>query len=539
VTTLLLNAVFIMTLKNGFRFKYLLIIALLISSFCSTVQAWEDDDLKHWTDSKSAKLYWGDTLENSVYKVEAYDFPRTDRKGQINTPYVGINLYKDDELVASDSMLVWDSFIYEGEVRVNVTSIMSASDIDWQDDTYKPWAEVGIELRGLPAVDISIGTDKNTYIVNDKKISVTVTAKNSGTAPLEDVELWVDFGDLEFDSSSPNKKTYFTPDDIQNGASATETFVLKVPSDMKDTDYEITANVTGIDEKDVRHNFTGSDDLTVENMITIIKNTKEDIFMTDTAFVQVTISNAGAYAVKSIEMEDTLGDYFELIGSSSLQWNFDLGPGEFKDYKYTIKPVKPNKDGYTLPEAKSSWVVDGIEYNQTSGAPKIIVHGSKILLEKTVSPTKAEPNTNLTVTVTATNVGDVRASVEIFDQSPLPDNVILVSGEMYTKKVIGEADSVSLSYIIKAETDGVYELPKARAKFFDLQGYRSEEVSNSPVFTAGNPPPVSQTLRPGETYTPVPVPTPVHTDTREEPGFGILTAIMGVCLAVFITLRRQ
>ena len=526
-----------MTLKNGLLLKYLLIATLLISVMCSVVQAWEDEDLKYWADEKSSKLYWGDTLKNSVYRVEAYDFPRTDRKGQINTPYVGINLYKDDVLVANDSMLLWDSFIYEGEVRVTVVNIMSASDIHWQDDTYEPWAGVDVELRGLPDIDISIKTDAATYKVNDKKISVTITAKNSGTAPLEDVDMSVDFGDLEFDLYSANKKTHFTPDDILNGASAVETFVLIVPSDMKETDYEITANVTGIDQKDESHNFTGSGDLTVENMITIIKNTKEDVFMTDTAFVQITIRNDGAYAVNSIELEDSMGDYFELIGSSSLQWNFDLGAGEFKDYKYTIKPVKPNKNGYTLPEAKASWTVDGIEYNQTSDGPEITVHGSKILLEKTVSPTKAEPNTNLTVTVTATNVGDVRASVEIFDQSPLPDNVILLSGELYTKEVIDEDDSVSMSYIIKADTDGVYELPKATAKFFDLQGYRSEEVSNSPVFTSGNPSAVSQTPRPGETYTPVP--TPVPTATREEPGFGILAAIMGVCMAVFITLRRN
>ncbi|MBW6517210.1 MAG: hypothetical protein K0A89_01725 [ANME-2 cluster archaeon] len=515
----------------------MLIIALVISIFCSTAQAWEDADLEHWASGKSGKLYWGDTLENGVYKVEAYDFPRTDRKGQINTPYVGINLYKDGELVASDSMLIWDSFMYEGEVRVTVKSIMSASDINWQDDTYKPWAEVSVELRGLPDVAISIGTDKDTYKVTDKKISVTLTAKNSGTAPLEDVKMYVDFGKLEFDPTSPNKKTDFTYKDIHHAASVTETFILKVPSDMKDTDYEITANVTGIDEKDESHEFNGSGDLTVENMITIIKNTREDIFMTDTAFVQLIISNNGAYAVKSIELEDTLGDYFELIGSSSLVWNFDLGAGEFKDYKYTIKPVKPNKNGYTLPEAKASWMVNGIEYNQTSESPKIIVHGSKILLEKTVSPTKANPNTNLTVTVTATNVGDVKASVEIFDQSPLPENVILVSGEMYTKKVIGEEDSVSLSYVIKAETNGFYELPKATAKFFDLQLYRSEELSNSPIFTSGNPPPAGQTPRPGETYTPKP--TPVPTATPEEPGFGILTAIMGVCLAMFISMHRH
>ncbi|MDF1558185.1 MAG: BatD family protein [ANME-2 cluster archaeon] len=530
-----------MTFKNGLQLKYILIIALFISGFCSTAQAWEDEDLKHWAQGKSAKLYWGDTLDTSVYRIEAYDFPRTDRKGQINTPYVGVNLYKDGELVASESLLNWDSFIYEGEVRVTVVDIMAASDIHWQNDAYEPWAEIRMELRALPDLDISIVTDKgnddDTYKVTDSKIIVTLTVQNKGDAPITEVDLNVDFGGLEFETFSPEKKTYFTEDEIHHGASITKIFYLKTPSHMNDTDYEITVNVTGIDEKEVVHNFTKNKDLTVLNMITIIKNAKSDIFMTDTAFVQVTIRNDGAYAVNGIELKDTVGDYFELIGSSSLLWNFNLGSKEYKDYKYTIKPVKPNKNGYTLPEAEASWVVNGIEYNQTSDEPKIIVHGSKILLEKTVSPTQAEPNANVTVTVTATNVGDVKASVEIFDQDPLPENVTLVSGELYTKEVIDEEDSISMSYIVMADTDGHYELPRATAKFFDLQGYRSEEVSDSPVFTAGNPAPVGQNPRPGYTATPTPIPVPVA--TREEPGFGILTAIMGVCLAVYMTLRRQ
>jgi len=84
-----------MVMKCTILLKYILIILLYISSSCLLVQAWEDDDLIYWTDEKSDRLYWGETFDNDIYTVEAYDFPKTDMKGQIGTPYVGLNLYKD------------------------------------------------------------------------------------------------------------------------------------------------------------------------------------------------------------------------------------------------------------------------------------------------------------------------------------------------------------------------------------------------------------------------------------------------------------
>lgn len=531
-----------MAFEKGTYIRYLLVLGLLIVSTCSVVQAWEDDDLLHWTDDKSSTLEWGETIENGNYTVEAYDFPRTNIKGQIGTPYVGIHLYENDVLVLTESLLEWESFIYDGEVRVTVDAIMPDSDIHWQNDTYEPWADITIELRGLPDLDIVVetidddGDDIDTFKLTDYRIPVTINIENEGDAPLEDVDLYIDTGGLEFDQFTPDKDTHYTYDIIEDGTSIPEiSFELKIPSHMKDTEYNIRVNVTGIDEKDEPHNFIDGKEITVLNMVNITKNTKSDIFMTDTAFIQLTIRNDGTYAVNNIELEDNVGDYFELVGSSPLQWNLNLGPGEFKDYRYTVKPVKPDPDGYELPEAEARWEVDGIEYSQTCVAPEIIVHGSKILLEKTVSPTKVAVNGDVTVTVTATNVGDVKASVEIFDDSPLPDNVTLVSGEMYTKEVIDEEDSVSISYVLRADIDGIYELPQSTAKFFDLQGYRSEEISSAPEFTAGDPP-LPGRARPG--YTPTPTSTPIETPTREEPGFGILFGLVGLASAVLLALRK-
>jgi len=366
--------------------------------------------------------------------------------------------------------------------------------------------------------------------------------KNEGDAPLEDVDIYIYTDGLEFYHSSPNKKLHYTPNDIAKDASIDEIyFELSIPSHMKDTEYNISVNVTGIDQKDEIHNFTDGKEITILNMINITKTTKSEIFMTDTAFVQLIIKNDGAYAVNNIEFRDSIPDYFELVGSSPLQWNFNMAPGQIRDFKYTIKPIKPDQDGYDLPAADATWEVGGIEYDQTCTKPEIIVHGSKILLEKTVSPTQVERNENVTVTITGTNVGDVKASVEIFDNDPLPDNVTLVSGETYTAspKIIDEEDSITLTYIISASENGTYELPQATAKFHDLQGYHSEEISASPEFTTGNPPLLpGETPRPGYTPTPTPTPTPVPSPTREEPGFGILAGLVGLSVAVLLTLRR-
>jgi len=535
-----------MSMKCTILFKYILIVLLYISSSCLLVQAWGNDDLIYWTDEKSDKLYWGETFDNDIYTVEAYDFPRTDIKGQIGTPYVGVNLYKDGELVYSDSMLTFDFFKYDGEVLVKVVDLMPSSDIHWQDDTYEPWAKIEIALRGLPDLDIDVetekGNDKDTFKLTNSKIPVTINIKNEGDAPLEDVDIYIDTDGLEFYSFGTSTKTHYTEDIIEDGASITKiSFELEIPSHMKDTEYNISVNVTGIDQKDEMHNFTDGKEITVLNMINITKTTKSEIFMTDTAFVQLIIKNDGAYAVNNIELRDSIPNYFELVGSSPLQWNFNMAPGQNRDFKYTIKPIKPDTDGYDLPAADATWEVGGIEYDQTCTKPEIIVHGSKILLEKTVSPTQVERNENVTVTITATNVGDVKASVEIFDNDPLPDNVTLVSGETYTTspKIIGEENSISLTYIISASENGTYELPQATAKFHDLQGYQSEEISASPEFIAGNPPPLpGETPRPGYTPTPTPTPTPVTSPTREEPGFGILAGLVGLSIAVLLALRR-
>jgi len=536
-----------MAMKNIIILKYILIILLYISSSCLVVQAWEDEDLVHWSDdeSESDTLYWGESLELDIYTVEAYDFPRIDITGQIGIPYVVVNLYKDGELVASDPLINTDNLIYDGEVRVTVDDIMPGSDIRWHNDTYEPWADITIQLRGLPDMDIVVETDKvddkDNFQLTQNKIPVTINIENEGEAPLEDVDLYINTDGLEFYQYSPNKDTHYTYDIIGDGDTITEiSFELAIPSHMKDTEYNISVNVIGIDEKDEMHNFTDGKDITILNMINITKTTKYDIFMTDTAFVQLIVRNDGTYAVNNIELKDSIGDYFELVGSSPLEWNFNMAPGQNRDFIYTLKPIKPEPDGYDLPAADATWEVGGIEYNQTCIEPEIIVHGSKILLEKTVSPTQAELNENVTVTITATNVGDIKARVEIFDNDPLPNNVTLVSGELYTTspKIIDEEDSISLTYIISASTDGRYELPQATAKFLDLQGYQSEEISASPKFTAGNPPPLpGETPRPGYTPTPIP-PTPVPSPTREEPGFGILAGLIGLSVAVLLALRR-
>ena len=369
-----------MVMKSTILLKYILIILLYISSSCFLVQAWEDDDLIYWTDEKSDKLYWGETFDNDIYTVEAYDFPRTDMKGQIGTPYVGVNLYKNGELVYSDSMLVFDFFKYDGEVRVTVIELMSSSDIHWHNDTYEPWAKIEIELRGLPDLDIDVETekddDKDIFKLTNSKIPVTINIKNEGDAALEDVDIYIDINGLEFYQFSPDKKLHYTPNNNNNenninpGASIDEIyFELSIPSHMKDTEYNISVNVTGIDQKDEMHNFSHGKEITVLNMINITKTTKSEIFMTDTAFVQLIIKNDGDYAVNNIEFRDSIPDYFELVGSSPLQWNFNMAPGQIRDFKYTIKPIKPDTDDYDLPAADATWYVDGIEYNQTCTTP--------------------------------------------------------------------------------------------------------------------------------------------------------------------------
>ena len=123
------------------------------------VQAWEDEDLIHWTDEETDTLEWGETIDNDIYTVEAYDFPRTNIKGQIVKAYVGVNLYENDVLVASNRMVAGEEWKYDGEVKIYVYLLMPIDDIHWQNDPYEPWAKIEIGLRGLTALDLVGETD--------------------------------------------------------------------------------------------------------------------------------------------------------------------------------------------------------------------------------------------------------------------------------------------------------------------------------------------------------------------------------------------
>jgi hypothetical protein len=58
-------------------------------------------------------------------------------------------------------------------------------------------------------------------------------------------------------------------------------------------------------------------------------------------------------------------------------------------------------------------------------------------------------------------------------------------------------------------------------------------MSNSPTFTSGDPVVDTGSLRPGETAVSTPAQTPEPTDTRTQPGFGLVAGIIGVVIAIF------
>jgi len=523
---------------------YILILLLYISTFNMQAMAYEDEDLE-WTDATEPTLYWGDTEDNGDYKIEAIDFPRTDDfTGELTQDaYVKVNIYKNNILV-SDTTLYFDmgdgyNYIYDGEVRLSLIEIMGPDDIHWQNDMYKPWAKVKFELRGIPDLDIDVKPDADSYRAYKSGINVNISVKNEGDARLHDVELKINTDGLNFIYGG--EKTLYTYETIEKDTSIQEISIkLRIPSYMKDTVHNITVEVTGKDEKDNPYTFSGHEELTVLNMINISKLIESEIFMTDTTSVNIHVVNDGTFAVNNIEMKDIAPEYFEYIGNTPLEWNFNMAPGEKRDFQYRVNPTKPNKDGYELKAAAiANWEVAGVGYTQSSiwNIDEIIVHGSKIILEKTVSPTQVGVNGDVTVTVKATNVGDVRASVDIIDDEPLPENLTLASGDRNSHGILEEEDSISFTYVIKAVTDGKYELPKATAKFFDLQGYRSEEISETVLFTAGNPAPEGGEggSNPGRT----PVPTPTPTPTRETPGFGILSGLVGLALVAYVILRKK
>jgi uncharacterized repeat protein (TIGR01451 family) len=539
------------------------ILVLLLLLTVTEAHAYNPADVQ-WAPEKSATLHIDGTLTLDEYTIEAAEFPSPVEaytppgryEGDVEpvepvTPFVTLRLYKNNQLIKDDITLFGadgENNVYttaDDELRIKATDFPSPTAKEWVYEYYDPWATVSLQKRGTPEFTITIETEKDEYTTGVyTQFQTTVKLKNTGYADAKDVRLTIDTGGLPLGMG--DLKAHYIR--FAKDEEVEKTITLKIPVSLEEKTHNITATATGYDIKDIQYTNTGYKliTLTPPPPLTVEKSVIGSMYLKDRALLKLKVANTGNYPVYNIHLNDSVPDTFKLQTNTTLNWSIQSLPvgGEWST-SYYIKPTTPSSSGHTLPAAHARFTLSGKNYDVASNQPVIIVRGPNITLEKTVDKTTVNMGETVTVTVTATNTGDLPSRTQITDT--MPAGAIHVSGELNRTKFLQKNESISYNYTIQLNTPGEITLPKVTAVFTELV-YRGTVKSftnaRSPtihVIDPNHPPPQSseeaktnndkttqeqQTQeQAGEEETPVQEEAPAQ-EEYVQPGFeGILAAI--------------
>ena len=551
------------------RFIVLLIIILWFASSVP-VAAFTTDEIE-WAPAIEGTLYKGNNITNGPYTVKAVQFPSPVRgfknfKGEIIPettvdPMVYLEVYKDGTFLKEVllSMQSNAEFDPDYEFKISATGFLAGNSKEWVMEYYKPWAKVGISLRGKPKLNATITTEKASYISSsDQVITAKVDIKNNGDAIAKNVDVILNSDELALRGGNPGQlhQIYL---ELKKGESKSYEVAFLVPEVASQKTYNLSAGIKCFDVKDLEYGSTGSLSITVSpkhNYFSVSKSvSKNRIYLSDIIMVRLNVANNGAMDMTDIILNDSINPNFELKSDTSLTWNIPvLKPGEWKDISYSIKPLETNIDGFTFPDANAQFKANNKQYNISSNASSVIVNGPKIIINKTTDKQIANISDDVTVTVKIQNIGNIATRIEAKDF--LPENLSLVSGSTSLESTFLELNTpIGFSYIIRINTGENIELPEAIANYtgVEYRGMtRSSVKSGRPMITVIDPTmnrsinPAIPTLTPNVQEMQTTLPTtsstigPLEpTPTPITPGFNILFGIIVLIFAAIFMHRSK
>ncbi|WP_340818478.1 CARDB domain-containing protein [Methanolobus sp. WCC4] len=455
--------------------------------FSTSAAAYDLDDIE-WSDDKStsATLHWGGTVTLDDYTIKAEDF---DEGG-----FVSIGIYRNGVLEDKSPVQSGTGFEFRDtengdDIRIFVKS-MDLNIDEWTGNMEDPTASIEVYERGIPEMDITVETEKDEYdprTVAYQYIEATIDITNDGDAKAYDMDVDIDVDGMEL---ADGKLTYNYVSVEEDEVLDTIDIKLEIPHYWEETDVEINVTTSSEDINGEILEDTETKTITIEPVVELIitKTVTEEIYMDETAHVSVSIWNNGIYSVGSVKVANTVTDDLEIQDSLDDEITLSFSPKETKAkiFEYTLKPIKTGE--YTVPEATATFTApDGETYTFTADKPSIQINGPDIVLTKTVNPGTIYPGNESTVTVTVKNQGNRDASVHTTEI--IPDGVAFISGDLSFDDVAVNGKSYSYSYKIMINDIGELKLSETSATFIDMENYKGEKISNSPIITVLDPNP--------------------------------------------------
>lgn len=325
------------------RYFVIVFIFILVVNQASAV-IFGPNDIE-WASAVSGTLHKGEKLTHGEYMVKAVQFPagvpgiKTFNGAIVPEtdvdPMVYLEIYRDGVLIKEFVMTVGSEAYIDPdyEVKVSATSFTARNAREWVLEYYDPWAAVSIQKRSLPKLEVTVTTDKSTYISSNAEIiTATVNVKNTGDAFIKNIDLTLNIGELKLRGGDASQlhNSYLR---LNKGESKGFEVILVVPDLIDQKSYNLSASAKGYDVKELGYNASGSVSLTVspkQNYFGISKAVRDRIYLQDYATVRITIANGGMYDIKNIHITDNMSDKFILSSSPTpFVWDIPLlKPGE-------------------------------------------------------------------------------------------------------------------------------------------------------------------------------------------------------------------
>ncbi|WP_321419966.1 hypothetical protein [uncultured Methanomethylovorans sp.] len=344
---------------------------------------------------------------------------------------------------------------YDNEFMVRLTYINTAKSQAFI-ETYRP---------GKPDVNIALSPSNDTFSA-DEPVFCVIRLNNNGTLSLREVKIENKATEGVFSEQTLSLDT-LTP--LQTMAL---NLGLDVPAAAAGRNISITTEVSGSDYSGDAYYATDTHELFVGPYISITKaisgnksTSGETVASTNEQLkVSLKVKNTNDIPVE-LTVSDSVPESFELEGTQNLEWEMQIDPHTTNEITYTANPTTPGN--FTLGNAVATWEDNGNMYEVTSTDPEVLVNGSYVVAEKSVSSEYAMEGETVAVTLQISNKGDQEVQISAHDNVHAKADIISGSPEWSGKLAPGEI--AQQSYEIVFSEAGEYTLPEFEVDYTDKQ----------------------------------------------------------------------
>ncbi|CAG0991459.1 hypothetical protein METP3_02679 [Methanosarcinales archaeon] len=479
-----------------------IIIFVVLLYFVSVAAAY---DGLEWENGTSGTLKRNEVISFGDYsvKVVAFSAPvESEKYKQIPIepvePFVGLNISKNGSFLNTTFLAQGDSFISaDSEFKVEVVQLPSGSSKDWLYESYNPWTKLQLSKRGKPQLELSIETDDEYISGPNTEIDAVIVLRNTGTAAINNI-------DLDLSTELPILRGYlkYHYETLMKGEEISEAVTFSTPGVTDLKKYNIFANFSGVDVKDVSYKATQLKTILIapplEQAPSLTKNTNAKAYLKDLIMVSISFKNNADYELKNVSIVDSVPKGFKQLSNNTLHWVVNVGPNKEWYFRYLLKPT--GAGNVIFPSTTAEFDMKNEYYMIQSNRPETKIYGPRIELSKQADKTEINPGDEVTVTVIAKNSGTTPTMVTIKDDLPLNTTITLISGTTTLEEYLEAGKESSLSYTLSSNSAEPIELPPAKAEYFELgsQGLKLTTMSEK-LLIGISPPPTPE---------PTPEPTP-------------------------------